>query len=48
MWESRVELEKGRRAAKVFFCRTAEVFVSYLVFGLVFRGPQFKYINARH
>lgn len=42
-----LDWEKERRTAKVFFCRTAEVFVLYLLFGLVFMGPSFKYIQAR-
>ena len=42
-----LDWEKERRTAKVFFCRTAEVFVLYLLFGFVFMGPSFKYIKAR-
>lgn len=39
--------EKGRKTVEVFFYRAAEVSVPYLVFGLVFMGPQLKYIKDR-
>lgn len=38
---------KGRKTVEVFFYRTAEVSVPYLVFGLVFMGSQLKYIKDR-
>lgn len=38
---------KGGKTVEVFFCRTAEISVPYLVFGLGFTGPQLKYIKNR-